>query len=73
MAIPAKNKGLFALWGGPFVLKSVRGEFFSALKSSGWGSIFMKSQVLNDPCYGTKTTYLTNNNIIIGLLIIRKS
>lgn len=31
--------------GGPFVLKSVRGELFSALKSSGRGSIFMKSQV----------------------------
>lgn len=40
-----REKGLFAFWGGPFVLKSVRGEFFSALKSSGWGSIFMKSQV----------------------------
>ena len=40
-----ENKGLFAFWGGPFVLKSVRGELFSALKYSGWGSIFMKSQV----------------------------
>lgn len=35
----------FAFWGGPFVLKSVRRELFSALKSSGSGSIFMKSQV----------------------------
>lgn len=35
----------FALKGGPFVLKSVRGKFFSALKSSGLGSIFMKSRV----------------------------
>lgn len=51
----AKNKGLLALWGGPFVLKSVRGNLyyiiiknkFSALKYSGWGSIFMKSQVWN--------------------------
>jgi len=36
---------LFAFLGGPFVLQSVRGELFSALKYSGCGSIFMKSQV----------------------------
>ena len=34
----------FAFWGGPFVLQSVRRELFSALKSSGSGSILMKSQ-----------------------------
>lgn len=59
MAIPEKKKGLFALWGGPFVLQSVRGELFSALKYSGWGSIFMKARF--EPCYGTKTRILTNN------------
>lgn len=34
----------FAFWGGPFVLQSVRGELFSALKSSGSGSLLMKSR-----------------------------
>lgn len=41
---------LFAFLGGPFVLQSVLRELFSALKSSGSGSIFMKSQGLNYPC-----------------------
>lgn len=46
-----EKKRLFALGGGPFVLQSVRGkDNYSIKKSSGWGSIFMKSQGKNDPC-----------------------
>ena len=40
-----EKQGTIRFWGGPFVLQSVRGELFSALKSSGWDSIFMKSRV----------------------------
>ena len=34
----------FLFWEGPFVLQSVRRELFSTLKSSGSGSIFIKSR-----------------------------
>lgn len=39
-----KRTILFVFGAGPFVLQSVRRELLSTLKSSGSGSIFMKSR-----------------------------